>query len=509
MVSVTVCSYFAALMLCCVSWGADLDGLATVKPGSASQRASSYDRSGGNTDNIESFAPQSTHVLLDCAGPGRINHLWLTVSPFPNHTTCLRDLVVRMTWENAPVPAVEVPLGDFFALGHAKRYSFQSAPIAVGINDRALNCYWPMPFHKHARVELFNNGRRSIRRIYYHVDYELGPQPENQGLFHSLFRMERGLKTQSHANNTTGKDNYVILETEGLGQYVGCALFIEAQPGGWWGEGDDMIFIDHSENPVIIGTGSEDYFSNAWGYDAAFSYPYYGCPLLEKQPDGRTYTTVYRWHISDPIRFRQHIRVTLEHIYSDRVANDYSSVAYWYQLQPLQRRERLPYAELNHPKLHAPPKPAPASFDLDATELEPALQSRGIAARSITAGYGEGYLNGGWLRVDNVASPLEIPIIVPEDGAYRVRVKPVSHVLQNPIRAGFKGGLMQTFEKRDGHESRIPYLDLGTASSQSNLLTLVIEGGPTIGLDHLRIEKASGQPQALPKPADKPNNAEQ
>jgi hypothetical protein len=506
-------SFAVLLMLCCVSRASDLDTLATVKPGTTSHRASSYDRSGANADNIVSFAPKANHVLFDTAGAGRINHIWLTVSPFPGHPTFLRDLVVRMTWDNAPIPAVEVPLGDFFALGHAKRYTLQSGPVAVGSNDRSLNCYWPMPFYKHAKIEIYNNGSRSIRRIYYHVNYELGPQPENQGLFHALFRYERGLKTQAREGNTTGKDNYVILDTEGQGQYVGCALFVDAEPGGWWGEGDDMTFIDHSEKPVIFGTGTEEYFGNAWGFDTPFCYPYYGCPLLEKRPDGGSLTAVYRWHIPDPIRFQKHIRVTLEHTYPDQSANDYSSVAYWYQLQSIMKREPLPYAEANHPKQHPQAERPAASLDLDGSELEALLLSRGVAARAITASYFHGYVNGGWLRVENVISPLEIPIAVPEDGDYRVRLKPVSHVLEQPMRIGFKGGQMQTFERRIGDESqvpwpegRVPYLDLGTASSQGKTLTVVIEGGPTVGIDHIRIKKGNGPVTAPAKPGAGPKD---
>jgi len=498
--------FFAALMLCSGSHAADLDTLATVKPGTTSHRASSYDRTGANADNVVDFAPKMSHAVLDTAGPGRINHIWITVSPFPGHATFLRDLVVRMTWDNAPVPAVEVPLGDFFALGHAKRYALESAAIAVGSNDRSLNCYWPMPFHKHAKIEIYNNGRRSIRRIYYHIDYERSPQPQNQGLFHALFRYTRALKTQPHEGNTTGKDNYVILDTEGQGQYVGCAFFVDAEPGGWWGEGDDMIFIDHSDKPVIFGTGTEEYFGNAWGFDKPFCYPYYGCPLLENRPDGGTRTSVYCWHIPDPIRFQKHIRVTIEHIYSDKMANDYSSVAYWYQLQPIQKREPLPHAEDNHPKLHPRAERPAASLELDGTELEAPLLSRGLAARAITEAYSKGYVNGGWLLIEKVTAPLEIPIPLPEDAAYRVRLKPVSHVLEQPMRIGLKGGPMQTFEKRAGHEGRVPYLDLGTASSQGKTVTVVIEGGPTIGIDHIRIKNLADPLTAPAKSGDKPKD---
>jgi hypothetical protein len=113
----------------------------------------------------------------------------------------------RLYWEDSPVPSVEVSLGDFFALGHGKFYTIQSMPIAVGQNSKALNCYWRMPFYQHAKIEIFNNGRRSIRRIFYNIDYERGPLAPNQGLFHARFRHETPLETQAHEGNTTGKEN--------------------------------------------------------------------------------------------------------------------------------------------------------------------------------------------------------------------------------------------------------------------------------------------------------------
>src|SRR5690606_2179176 len=112
--------------------------------------------------------------------------------------------------------------------------------------------------------------------------------------------------------NTHGKHNYVLLDTKGEGQYVGCFLFVDSAPGGWWGEGDEMIFLDGEEQPSIVGTGTEDYFGNAWGFNAVFHYPYYGAPLLKRSEDGWRQTTVYRFHVPDPVRFQKQIRVTLE-----------------------------------------------------------------------------------------------------------------------------------------------------------------------------------------------------
>ena len=358
----------------------------------------------------------------------------------------------------------------------------------MGQNSKALNCYWRMPFYKHARIELHNNGRRSIRRIYYNLDYERGALPPKQGLFHALFRHETPLKTQEEEGNTTGKDNYVLLETAGTGQYVGSVLFVDAEPGGWWGEGDEMVFLDDGELPAIIGTGSEDYFCNAWGYGAAFSYPYYGAPLLEKRPDGGSYTTVYRWHIPDPIRFSKQIRVTIERIFTGDVVNHYSSMAYWYQLKPIDRREPLPVAEANHPVPHDE-DPAPTSFAMDGTELEPVLNARGIEARAITASFREGFRNGGYLRVPLTDGEVQVVVPVPEDGDYRIKVKFVNRLIDQPLSVQSGGSEAISIARHEGGEGKTPFTDLGVMASSKKTLTLTIRGGAVLGIDRLEVDK--------------------
>jgi hypothetical protein len=154
-VTITRSAVVVSVLIAPAARAAVLDDLATVRD-RTSHRASSYDRTGGNTDNVTSFAPGTTVTLLDTDGPGRITHVWLTVSTFAGHATMLRDLVLRMVWDDAPVPSVEAPLGDFFALGHNQPYRIRSIPIAVGDNPLAMNCYWPMPFHRHASVTLTN-----------------------------------------------------------------------------------------------------------------------------------------------------------------------------------------------------------------------------------------------------------------------------------------------------------------------------------------------------------------
>ncbi len=470
----------------CETPGTPVSGIATIVP-RTTHRASSHDPTGGNRDSVGSFAPGTSCTLLDTDGPGCVTHIWMTVGIFPNHTTWLRDLIVRMYWERSSVPSVEVPLGHFFALAHCKRYAVQSAAIAVGSNLSALNCYWPMPFHRHARIEIHNAGRRTIRWLFYQVDYERGPIAADQGLFHAAYHRRKQLRSQAWEGNTTGADNYVILDTVGEGQYVGCVLAIDAAPGGWWGEGDDMIFVDDAERPTMLGTGSEDYFCNAWGFQTPFCYPYYGAPLLEKQADGRTLTTVYRWHIPDPVRFRKRIRVTIEHIFNGSAENDYASVAYWYQRHPVRRRDPLPPAAEDYPR-HLPVTTRPASYDLDGTELEPELLARGVMARGISATLHEGYKDGGWLRIEAPSRSVDVPVPVPAAGTYAISLKPVNHLVEGSVRIRLAGGEARTYEKRPGREHDVPRIDLGRADATDGRVLIRLEGNAVFGIDYLRIE---------------------
>jgi hypothetical protein len=517
------------------AFAGDLAGLATMRD-ITSHRASSYDTTGGNTDNVTSFAPGATHVLLDTDGPGRITHMWFTVAPFQGHWNILRDLVLRIYWDRADVPSVEVPLGDFFVLGHGMSYPLQSVPVAVGNDHRALNCYWPMPFHSHARIEIFNNGNRSVRRIYYNLDYELGPQSNDAGLFHALWRREPARLPQPVGPNATGDGNYVILDTQGDGQYVGTALFIDAAPGGWWGEGDEMIFVDGGEpqessggsfksgaqkpdpnpiatpagleavcgrpqQPALHGTGTEDYFGNAWGYKEAFSYPYYGAPLFKEREDGGSWTSVYRWHIVDPIRFHQRLRVTLETNWEEGVTNDVSSVAYWYQQSPITVREPLPGPDAMAPKVHQEPQ-LPDSMELDGTILEEQLRRQGVVTQGMTVNHGQGYRNGGWLRIEMKGEPITVEIPVAHDTAYSVSIRPVDHALSGPITLQLNGNGPVVFERQSIPQAEVPYIDLGTAEAVDRRIAITIHADGQIGLDAIRIRPVAAATAEPPTPAE-------
>jgi len=471
-----------------------------------SQRSSSWDRTGGNVDCLTDIAPGQSAVLLETDGPGRITHIWMTYFEYPGHATVLRDMVLRMTWDNAEVPSVEVPLGDSFGLGHAlppplywkRRFALKAEPITVGFNERSLNSYWPMPFHRQARVEIFNNGQRSLRQLYFHVDYELGPQPSDAGLFHAVFRQEAQLPSQGWIN-LNGKDNYVLLETEGRGHYAGCILYVDQRREGWFGEGDDMIFVDHADMPTINGTGTEDYFNNAWGYNEPFSYPYYGCPFLEKRRDGGAFYTMYRFHAPDPVRFKRHIRVTMEHVWGEACeninggegANGYASVAYWYQSAPRRSRAPLPAGSANYPILYKEVMEEHAPVDpLNVPAMEVELRKRGVDVSTVFFIGQEWLRGGGAIRIAAKGTAVEIPIRAACPGTYRVEVPPVNAWIGNATTIGPRNGERHEIHRESLRcESDAAFRTLNTVTTADGIITLVLSGADVVGLQGIRLTR--------------------
>ncbi|HEX3352589.1 MAG TPA: glycoside hydrolase family 172 protein [Terriglobales bacterium] len=332
---------------------APLDGLANLSD-AASRRASSADPTGGNADWVEVKAGAKV-TLADIKGAGSIRHIWFTInSPSPFH---LRELVLRMYWDGESDPSVEVPIGDFFGTGFEyedvpgghrgqKYQSWSSLPITV--QDRALNCYFEMPFASGARVTISNDGKQDVPNLYFHIDYQTYPDTRgvsSKGRFHAQWRHEttRAVpESESGGKNVDGKSNYVFMEAKGQGQYVGTILNVFGLSTGWWGERDDMFFIDgDSARATINGTGMEDYFNNAWMFQREFNYPFIGY----SQQGNRDWTgshTMYRFHIEDPIYFQKSLRATIEHGHANDREDDYTSVAFWYQTEPHQKLSPLP-----------------------------------------------------------------------------------------------------------------------------------------------------------------------
>jgi hypothetical protein len=333
--------------------GGPLRNLARLRA-ARSRRASSYDQTGGNNDFIW-IQPGKPATLLDTKGAGCITHIWMTTACKERHA--LRKLVLRMWWDDEEQPSVEVPLGDFFGLGHAETRNFASLPLCMSPQlGRGLTCYFPMPFARAARIQVTNECAHTPARLYYYVDYESYERlAEDLGRFHAVWHRENpcdGLSPQGkdfeayqfEGTNTTGEGNYVILEAKGWGHYVGCHLDLhnltETRGRNWYGEGDDMIFVDDEPFPSIHGTGTEDYFNTAWCPQEAYFSPYFGITM----PGGPNWSgkiSLYRYHIEDPIHFQRSIRVTIEHGHANHRCDDYASTAYWYQQEP-----HLPFGRL-------------------------------------------------------------------------------------------------------------------------------------------------------------------
>lgn len=299
-------------------------------PDYESKRISSNDPTGGNEDWI-SIEPGETKVLAEIKEPGAITHIWNTVNAERYYP---RMLVLRMYWDGESIPSVEAPLGDFFGVGHGLNRPFQSMPVAVSSDGRARNCYWYMPFQRSAKITITHEGFQRVEQFYYYIDYRTYPSlPPDSLYFHAQYRQSApNPEVNLQGKNAEGKSNYVVLDTTGKGKYVGTVLSAQMNQDGWFGEGDDMLFIDGAEQPSILGTGTEDYFNDAWGF-REFAFPYHGVSLWEGSKTGDR-VTAYKWHITDPIAFQKSLRVTLEHGHANDRQDDWYSAAFWYQTLP-------------------------------------------------------------------------------------------------------------------------------------------------------------------------------
>jgi hypothetical protein len=282
----------------------------------------------------------TTAVLADITGQGAIQQIWMTP------TGLWRNSILRIYWDGQPAPAVECPIGDFFACGW-NRYA-QVSSLAVCVNPgSAFNCYWEMPFRERARITLTNTADHAMI-LYYQISYTLTEVPDDAAYFHAQFR---------RVNPLPYKQVYTIVDgVKGRGHYVGTYLAWSVKSNGWWGEGEIKFYLDgDGEFPTICGTGTEDYFCGSYNFDVGkenggyreFTTPYAGLAQVIR-PDGLYQSQMrfgmYRWHIPDPIRFKRDVRVTIQALgwrgdprrgaEFKPLQDDIASVAYWYQTLP-------------------------------------------------------------------------------------------------------------------------------------------------------------------------------
>ena len=291
------------------------------------------------------IAPKQTYTLAEIQGPGAIQHIWMTP------TGHFRYSILRIYWDGETTPSVETPVGDFFACGWGKYAQISSLAVCVNPGS-AFNSYWQMPFRKSAKITMENlDEERST--LYYQIDYTLTEVPADAAYFHAQFR---------RTNPLPYKSVYTVLDgVKGWGQYVGTYMAWGVHNNGWWGEGEIKFFLDGDDKfATIVGTGTEDYFCGSYDFDSGppgaehyteFSTPYTGLAQVLR-PDGHyqanTRFGLYRWHIMDPIRFEQDLKVTIQALgwrsggrYLP-LQDDIASVAFWYQTEPHAPFPKLP-----------------------------------------------------------------------------------------------------------------------------------------------------------------------
>jgi len=340
-----------------------------------SKRISSYDRSGGNGDLIPIEA-RETKTIAEMSGAGIVKHIWITIAS--QDPLVRRNLVLRAYWDGQEHPSVESPIGDFFGQGWGMKYNFISPPVsAAPANGNALVCYFPMPYGNGAKFTIENQSDIRVDCFYYYVDYEEHDSiPDDQGRFHAWYNQELTTpegQTDGGAvggdvenewgvfgetpKNPTDENNYVFCRPEGTGHFVGVNYYINSPSPIWYGEGDDMFLVDGEPWPGSAhGTGTEDYFNQSWCPDEHYCHPYFGTARapgrLNDSPRfgwlGRTH--VYRYHLEDPIRFKQGLRASIEHGHANVLTLELASVAYWYQTLPSKPFPPLPSAEERVPR---------------------------------------------------------------------------------------------------------------------------------------------------------------
>lgn len=402
--------------------GQGVEGLMTVRDATSARVSSAAPEAWSNRDN-RWVKPGETFTLADFKGPGVIRHIWLTFAESgpswlsKEGAADPSEIVLRMYWDGAAEPAVEAPLGDFFAAGFGKRAEIVSAPVTVQGGD-SYNCFWAMPFFTSARVTVTNESAKPLAALYFQIDYTREKAlPEDAAYFCAQYRQE--FPTQR------GRD-YLVADIQGRGHYVGTVMSVRSRSPQWFGEGDDKFYVDGESEPTLWGTGTEDYFLNAWGMEKG-CHESFGVTQLSGEwlGDLGDWGTMYRWHIADPVRFSKSLRFEIEHngwMSADETTtgkveghverdDDFATVAFWYQQGQPRRFATLPSAKER--------KLPPIDVVIEGAKLLAGGTSGGgaLSLQSGSAWTGEGQVffdagkSGAWM---------ELPFDVPKAGRQRV-----------------------------------------------------------------------------------------
>lgn len=408
-------------------------------------RASSENPFVGSNDDSKRIMPGETLVMADLTGPGIVSHIWLTVAD--NEYAWPRLVRLRVYYDGKKTPSVDVPLGDFFGVGHGYERQLDSLPIRDTSFGRARNSYWPMPFRKSCRITATDEGNRPVTMFYYHVDWQKHASlPPDVAYFHAYYRQERPA--------VAGK-NYEFLSVHGRGHYVGTVLNVIQAAVGWFGEGDDLFYVDGAKHPQITGTGTEDYFNDAWDLRVAYG-PWTGTPIAEGERVGAR-LGAYRWHVPDPVPFTKSLWAGIEHAgwtynadgsirsgFEER-PDFFSSAAFWYQVGVNEDLAEPPFGEARLPLGNAQQIAVEDS-------LAEVTTSKGKASVQREVDWGRDLL---FFEAEGVGSRIDIPLDVAQTARYEI----VARIAQAPDSGDYYAlldGKPTNLDNRQAATSEIP-----------------------------------------------------
>ena len=425
-------------------------GFAQLRDFSA-HRVSSDNADTSSNDDSKRPIPGETITLADLKGPGVVSHIWLTIAG--NEYGWPRLLRLRVYYDGSDVPSVDAPVGDFFGVGHGLERPVNSLMVRNSSSGRSRNEYWPMPFRKSVKITLTNEGTRRFYNVYYHVDWQKHESlPRNTAYFHARYRQALPPKNG---------DWYDFLRVNGRGFYVGSVLNVVQVEAGWFGEGDDLFYVDGNPKPVITGTGTEDYFNDAWSFRIGEG-PYAGVPVADGTETGAR-MGAYRWHLYDPIPFTKSLRASIEHngwtfdkdgavrSASEDRPDLFSSVAYWYQMGIANDQPEPPYGAARLPQGNA-----------TQIEIEKYIKDSKATGGTDTVlkevFWGKDIL---FFRAKGPGSRLDVPLDVPADGRYEV----LAQVAEAPDYGTYSVLIDGKVPNASGQVEHEPGANVGNAAS--------------------------------------------
>jgi hypothetical protein len=397
-----------------------------------------------SNDDAKRPIPGETLVLAALNGPGVITHIWMTGSN--SEYGWPRLFRLRVYYDGSPVPSVDVPIGDFFGVGHGLERVVDSQMVRVSSAGRSRNCYWPMPFRRSCRITVTNEGRLRPASFYYHVDWKkVRALPPGTLYFHALYQQ---------AIPAAAGALYNLLNIRGRGHYIGTVLSVVQTQPGWFGEGDESFYIDGDTYPTLHGTGTEDYFGDAYALHVSAG-SYAGTTVADGAGTGAR-MTAYRWHIPDPIPFRHSLRFGFEHAgfvlrsdgsvkaTFDERPDYFSGVAFWYQEGIASGLPVPPYGARRLPHGNA--------LRIPAEKLaEHARGQQGTAEFRSSAGQGRGLL---WFSPRASGGELEVPFEIPRDGRYELLLMFASGPAFGRFEVSLDGRALTAIASRDDEPER-------------------------------------------------------